>query len=291
MNRADFLKLIAIGPLALHAMNLNQFSQIINAFPDSNLMPLLFIGHGSPMNAIEENKFVEGWRVLASKIPKPNAILCVSAHWETNGTFITAMDKPKTIHDFGGFPDELFKTQYPADGNVKLANEISDIIPGMEIKPDFTWGLDHGCWSVLKVMYPSADIPVLQLSIDYNKSLEQHTQLAHQLSILRQKGVLVLGSGNMVHNLRMLDWRNPHKGYDWAIEANEGFKTAIMQEDYKILHSIQTTSKAFSLSVPTPEHYIPLLYIMGLKNKNEDTVFYNDFTIMGSLSMTSLLIS
>lgn len=291
MKRLEFLKLLSLMPLALHAMKTNQLNQMVSDFSQSPTMPLLFVGHGNPMNAIEENQFVNEWRRIAANIPQPNAILCVSAHWETKGSYVTAMPKPRTIHDFGGFPDELFQVQYSAPGDIEMAKTIIETVPDSLIKPDVSWGLDHGCWSVLKQMYPAADIPVLQLSIDYTKPLEYHTQLAAQLGELRKKGVLIMGSGNMVHNLGMIDWRNPDKGFDWAIEANEGFKKAILEEDFVTLHAIQTKNRAFALSVPTLEHFIPLLYSMGLKQKKESIHFFNDTMVMGSLSMTSLIIN
>ncbi len=191
-------------------------------------MPVLFIGHGSPMNAIEENEFVEGWRNIGRSLPRPEAILCISAHWETKGTFVTAMDKPKTIHDFGGFPPELYKVQYPASGKPELAHETKSMITGTAVVLDDSWGLDHGCWSPVKHLYPNADIPVVQMSLDYSRSPQYHYDLAAELSPLREKGVLIIGSGNMVHNLGMVDWRRINEagfGYDWAVEANEKIKS------------------------------------------------------------------
>ncbi len=255
-----------------------------------NKTPLLFVGHGSPMNAIEENEFSIGWQTLKEKIPTPNAILCISAHWETNGTFVTAMERPKTIHDFYGFPNELFQVEYPAPGNPALATETKKIITKTNVELDNQWGLDHGTWSVLKHMYPNADVPVIQLSIDHNKSPQWHYDLAKELSSLRQKGVLIIGSGNMVHNLRLADWHNPNGAYDWAYEINLQFKNLISDGNHKALTSYQSLGQSAKLAIPTSEHYIPLIYILGLKEKNESIEFFNDKIVMGSLSMTSVKI-
>jgi 4,5-DOPA dioxygenase extradiol len=253
-------------------------------------MPLLFLGHGSPMNAIEENEFVEGFRNIAKSIPKPTAILCISAHWETSGTFVTAMENPKTIHDFGGFPRRLFEVQYPAPGSPELANEIKKIITKTSVGLDYNWGLDHGTWSVIKHLYPDAKVPVVQLSLDREKSPQYHYELAKELSSLRTQGVLIVGSGNMVHNLGHVDWNNPDGGYDWAINANNLLKKLISADDHSQLTNYVNLGDEIRLSIPTPEHYLPLLYILGLKEENETITFFNDKLVMGSLSMTSLKI-
>jgi 4,5-DOPA dioxygenase extradiol len=256
-------------------------------------MPVLFIGHGSPMNAIERNQFTEGWRAIAATFPKPDNILCISAHWETNGTFMTAMKKPKTIHDFGGFPRELYEVQYPAPGNPELAGGTRDIITKTSVGLDMEWGLDHGTWSVLKHLYPGADIPVIQISLDYGKSPEYHYQLAKELSSLRNKGVLITGSGNMVHNLGMVAWdkmNEPEFGYDWAIDAGEKMKKYILSDDHRPLINYKSQGREFALAIPTPEHYLPLLYILALKEENEKITIFNDKPVMGSLTMTSIKI-
>jgi 4,5-DOPA dioxygenase extradiol len=288
MDRKQFLRLLAFGSLSSGIMDIKDLYSQAKGFEKSPLMPLLFVGHGSPMNAIEENEFVKGWRNTALNLPQPKAILCISAHWETRGTFVTAMSQPRTIHDFGGFPDELFKVQYPAPGSKSIAQEIQQSMTQVPIGMDNEWGLDHGCWSVLKQMYPKADIPVLQLSLDYSISKAKHLELGQQLSFLRERGVLVIGSGNMVHNLRKLNWQNPESGYDWAIEANEGFKKMIESNELSALTNIENQGNAYQLSIPTPEHYLPLLYILGLKSKDEPVSFFNDSTVMGSISMTSV---
>lgn len=255
-------------------------------------MPVLFLGHGSPMNAIEENEFVRGFRTIATTIPKPAAILCISAHWETKGTFVTAMQNPPTIHDFGGFPKALFDIQYPAPGSPELARETKQLITQTTVELDDKWGLDHGAWSVIKHLYPHADIPVVQLSIDYTKSPRYHFELAAQLNRLRQKGVLIIGSGNMVHNLRMVAWNklNEEFAYDWAMEANEKMKAWLADGDFDPLIDFRAQGKAFDLAIPTPEHYLPLLYAVALKEKNERITLFNDKPLAGSLTMTSLKI-
>lgn len=253
-------------------------------------MPVLFVGHGSPMNAIEDNAFSRGWQQTGRQLPRPKAILCVSAHWETRGTFVTAMEKPPTIHDFGGFPPELHAVQYPAPGSPAWAKETATLVQQTPVGLDYAWGLDHGCWSVVKHLFPDADIPVLQLSIDRTRPAAWHYALARDLSALRRRGVLIIGSGNMVHNLGILDWNSPDKGYDWAEEANSIFKTRIAEGDHTSLIEYQKLGKAVQLSVPTTDHYFPLLYILGLQDKNEPVAFFNDHTTMGSISMTSVKI-
>lgn len=274
-------------------MKLNDLNKITNPFNDTEKMPVLFIGHGSPMNAIGENEFVSGWHNIIKTIPKPNAVLCVSAHWETRGTYVTAMSKPKTIHDFGGFPKELFEVQYPAPGSPELANETKNIVKKSEVGMDTKWGLDHGCWSVLKHLYPNADVPVIQLSLDYFQSPQYHYDLAKELSSLRNKGVLIIGSGNMVHNLGMVSWEKieePGYGYDWAIEANEKMKNFILSNDHNSLIDYKQQGKAFNLAIPTPDHFLPLLYSLALKKENEKIEIFNDKAVGGSLTMTSIKI-
>lgn len=254
-------------------------------------MPVLFIGHGSPMNGIQNNSFSRQWEKLGTTLPVPKAVLVVSAHWLSEGTFVTAMQHPKTIHDFGGFPRELFDVQYPAPGNPGLAEETKQLISSTNVGLDHDWGLDHGAWTVVSRMYPNANIPVLQLSIDYYKPAAYHYQLAKELAALRKKGVLIIGSGNMVHNLRMVDWQNMDKenyGYDWAIEMHELFKKKIAEGDHQALINYELLGKSAKLAVPTPDHYYPLLYALGLQQKNEEPVFFNDKLVAGSLNMTSV---
>ena len=260
---------------------------------NTNQMPVLFVGHGSPMNAIENNEFSEKWEELGNTLVKPDSILCISAHWETKGTCVTAMQKPATIHDFGGFPQALFDVQYPAQGSPDLAKETKSIIASADVVLDDKWGLDHGCWSVIRRMYPKADIPVVQLSLDYYQGPQYHYNLAKELSSLRKKGVLIIGSGNIVHNLGMVAWDKLNAkeyGYDWAIEANEKMKKFIISGDHKQLINFRSQGKAFDRAIPTPEHYLPLLYALALKEENERVTLFNDRIIAGSLSMTSLMI-
>ena len=255
-------------------------------------MPVLILGHGNPMNAIEENEFGAGFRKIGREITKPNAILCISAHWETRGTFVTAMENPPTIHDFGGFPKELFEVQYPAPGSPELAKQTKKLITRTEVGLEDKWGLDHGAWSVIKHLYPDADIPVIQMSIDYTQPARYHYELAKEIRSLRQKGVLIIGSGNMVHNLRMVAWKklNEEFAFDWATEANETMKTHILSGDHQPLIDFKHQGKAFDLAIPTPEHYLPLLYALALKEENEKVTLFNDKPVGGSLTMTSLKI-
>ncbi len=262
-------------------------------FSNTEKMPVLFLGHGSPMNAIEENEFVAGFRNIGKTIPKPKAVLCISAHWETIGTKITAMQNPKTIHDFGGFPKALFDVQYPAPGNPELAKEIVENVQKTTVGPDQSWGLDHGAWSVIKHLYPQADVPVLELSIDYTKPPQYHYELAGELAWLRNKGVLIIGSGNMVHNLGLIAWDKmnvDNYGYDWAIEASTKMKNLILNGDHKSLVKYDLLGNAFKYAIPTPEHYLPLIYTLALKNENEKITIFNDKAMAGSLTMTSIKI-
>lgn len=254
-------------------------------------MPVFFIGHGSPMNGIEDNEFSRSWGTLGKSLAPPAAVLCISAHWLTDGTYVTAMEQPRTIHDFYGFPQALFNVQYPAPGNPRLAKETADLVTKTHVGLDHEWGLDHGTWSVVKQMFPDAKVPVLQLSIDYAKPASYHFELAKELAALRHKGVLIIGSGNMVHNLRMLNWRDPDGGFDWAIEMNEAFKKAIERNEFSKLLDYPSLGAAAKLAIPTPDHYYPLIYTLGLKGKDDSVSFFNDKLAMGSVSMTSVKIS
>jgi 4,5-DOPA dioxygenase extradiol len=292
MNRKQFLKSMALLPLIGSSMNLKDLNKMTATMSSTEKMPVLFLGHGSPMNAIEENEFVANFRRLGNELVRPNAILCISAHWETNGTYVTAMQNPPTIHDFGGFPQELFEVQYPAPGSPQLAKQTKAIITKTNVGLDDKWGLDHGAWSVIKHLYPHADIPVIQMSIDYTQPAKYHYELAKELNSLRTKGVLIVGSGNMVHNLRMVSWKrlNEVYAYDWTIEANEKMKDFIVSEDHKSLIDFKSQGKAFELAIPTPEHYMPLIYTLALKTKNEEITIFNDKPVGGSLTMTSVKI-
>lgn len=276
----------------LEQMNLKDLNKITKPFSTTHQMPVLFLGHGSPMNAIEENEFVQGFRTVAREIPKPSAILCISAHWETRGTYVTAMQNPMTIHDFGGFPDALYEVQYPAPGSPDLAKETQSLLSKTSVHLDDKWGLDHGAWSVIRHMYPEADIPVIQMSLDYYQNPQFHYELGQQIKSLREKGVLIIGSGNMVHNLRKVAWDKlgENYGFDWAIEANEKMKEFILSGDHKQLIDFHRHGKAFELAIPTPEHYLPLLYSLSVMDKNEAVKIFNDRPVGGSLTMTSVKI-
>jgi 4,5-DOPA dioxygenase extradiol len=294
MNRVEFLKMMMMGLPVAHAVaSVNEMNNLSALLPHTDTMPALFLGHGSPMNAIEENEFVAAFRQIAIGIPTPKVVLCVSAHWETKGTLVTAMQHPKTIHDFGGFPKALFDVQYPAPGNPELARQLQSTITSPQIELDYSWGLDHGAWSVIKHLYPKANIPVIQLSLDYRKDGVWHYEFGQQLRWLRKKGVLIVGSGNIVHNLGKVAWDKLHVngfGYDWAIEANELFKTHILQGSFLELAKFQTLGESAGLAIPTPEHYLPLLYVLALKEKHEPIKIFNDKAVGGSLTMTSVKI-
>ncbi len=284
--------LLAAAPFTTHAMKVNTLQKLVEPLGKTSKMPVLFLGHGSPMNAIEENEFVAGFRAIAKQIPTPNAILCISAHWETKGTFVTAMSHPPTIHDFGGFPKELFAVQYPAPGSPELAKETQALITNTSVGLDDKWGLDHGAWSVIKHLYPQANIPVIQMSIDHSQSALYHYELAQQIQSLRQKGVLIIGSGNMVHNLGKVAWArlNETFGYDWAMEASEKMKKYILAGDHTSLINFRKQGSAFDLAIPTPEHFLPLLYTLALQGSHEEVKLFNDKALAGSLTMTSLMI-
>lgn len=293
MNRKDFIKSLALVPMLGSISSIKALDHLNKHLDADQRMPVLFLGHGSPMNAIEENEFVTGFRNAAKNIPTPKAILCISAHWETKGTYVTAMQNPRTIHDFGGFPKALFDVQYPAPGNPELAKETAKLIAPTEVHLDQQWGLDHGAWSVIKHLYPKANIPVIQMSIDYTKSAQYHYDLAKQIKSLRNKGVLVIGSGNMVHNLGAVDWKNLNKigyGYDWALEAREKMNKFILNGDHSSLIDFKNQGKAFTLSIPTPEHYLPLIYSLALQDSKDEVSLFNDKAMAGSLTMTSVRI-
>lgn len=293
MNRKQFIygALVSIPTIGI-AMKYNAIKELTKLPKTEDKMPVLFLGHGSPMNAIEENEFVQGFRKVSTEIEKPKAIICVSAHWETNGTKVTAMESPRTIHDFGGFPQELFDVQYPAPGNPELAKQTKEIITSTEVGLDDKWGLDHGAWSVIKHLYPDADVPVIQLSLNVNKTPKEHYELAKELSSLREKGVLIVGSGNIVHNLGRVAWDklNENYAYDWAKEAGEKINEYILNGNMDKLIDYSKNGNAFNLAIPTSEHYLPLLYTLALQQKEEEINLFNDKFLAGSLSMTSLKI-
>jgi 4,5-DOPA dioxygenase extradiol len=272
------------------AMDLAATLTEMNAiFPETDVrLPALFVGHGSPTNAIEDNEFSRSWAEAGSALPRPRAILCVSAHWETQGTYVTAMQNPKTIHDFFGFPQALFKMQYPAPGSQELARLACASIHETEVRLDQEWGLDHGAWSVLSRMFPAADIPVVQLSLDRGREPEAHYELARDLRALRKRGVLILGSGNIVHNLGRLVWQDT--AYDWALEFDERVKRLIASGDHDAIIQYQRLGQAARLAVPTNEHFLPLLYILALQERNEAIRFFTEKVTLGTISMRSVWI-
>ncbi len=251
-------------------------------------MPAIFVGHGSPMNGIENNAFAENWRDMATKIPRPKAILCISAHWETRGTRVTSMPLPRTIHDFGGFPEELYRLQYPAPGSAELARMVQGMLKGIPVILDSQWGLDHGTWIVLRRMYPGADIPVVQLSLDYEKSPQEHYSLAKKLSPLRDKGILLIGSGNIVHNLGIMTLDKDE--YPWARTFDTTVATLIKEGSHAKLIDYPTIPHA-DLAMPTNEHYLPLLYMLAVQQKWDKISFSAEQIVMGSVGMRSVLFS
>lgn len=296
MHRKEFLlHSLSAGMAGIAGMStLSAFNKFADALPEQDaLMPVLFVGHGSPMNGIEDTEFSRTWRKMAAEIPTPAAVLVVSAHWLTRGTRITAMNPPRTIHDFGGFPKELFAVQYPAPGNPELAKETAALLTSTPVELDHDWGLDHGAWTVVRHMYPAAKIPVLQLSIDATKGAQHHYDLSKELYALRKKGVLIMGSGNMVHNLGMVAWdklSEPEYGYDWAHQMNSTFKELIGNGHHDKLIKYESLGREALLAIPTPDHYWPLMYALGLKGAKDDVSFFNDKAVGGSLTMTSVKI-
>ncbi len=271
-------------------MSLNQtIEELQQKFPlTDHKMPIVFVGHGSPMNAIEENEFSRAWASVGKKLPKPNAILCVSAHWQTVGTHVTGMDQPQTIHDFGGFPKALYEATYPAPGSPELAHFAREMVQTADVMVDQNWGLDHGTWSVLKQMFPEADVPVVQLSLDATQPAEHHYALAKELRTLRERGVLLVGSGNIVHRLQA--FRMDDVPYDWALEFDDTAKRLIESGDDQSLVHYETLGRAAQLSIPTNEHYLPLLYTLALRDGQENLQFFADKVTFGAISMRSVLI-
>jgi len=256
--------------------------------PDRLRMPALFVGHGNPMNAILENDITRGWNRMAEGL-HPAAILCISAHWETAGTQVTMAPNPATIHDFYGFPNDLYKVEYPAPGSPELGREIIGTMGKTTVLEDHEWGLDHGAWSVIRHMFPKADIPVIQLSLNRRMDPREHFALASDLSFLRDKGVLVVGSGNIVHNLRQASW-DSDLPYDWAIEFDEQVRKLILDGNHDELIRSERISRAAAYSIPTPEHYLPLLYVLALKDPSERVAFFNESILMGSIGMRSFAV-
>lgn len=259
--------------------------------PNTAPMPVMFLGHGSPMNALGDNEFTREWYQIASSLETaPTAILCISAHWLTSGTTkVTAMQQPKTIHDFGGFPQALFDMQYPAEGNQELVEETIQAIQTVHVQHDHEWGLDHGTWAVLCHVFPEANIPVVQLSIDYSQPAQYHYDLAKQLSGLRRKGVLIVASGNLVHNLRCIAFEkiNDNYGFDWALDADDRMQNFLLFHNHQALIDWDQQGTAFQLAIPTPDHYYPMLYALALQEEKDQLSIFNAQAVGGSLTMTS----
>lgn len=286
MNRKQFLSAVPVM-----IASTNQFFNEVSAMGSTPLMPAFFIGHGSPMNAISDNRFTRDLASATKSLPAPSAILVVSAHWLTRGTFVSTSRFPKTIYDFGGFPDELYKVKYEPKGSPGFALEVKKLLERSHAREDDTMGLDHGAWSVLRHMYPKADIPVFQLSIDIGKPASYHYEMVKQLVPLRKKGLMIIGSGNVVHNLRILNWQNPEAApYDWSLEFDGYVKNNLEKADHAALIDYLKAGKSASLAVPTNDHYLPLLYVAGLQQKNERLKFIHHSFDLGSISMRSFML-
>lgn len=270
-------------------MTLKQLKKITESYENTPRMPVIFVGHGSPMNAIERNEYSLGWEALGKRLIRPNAVLCISAHWLTEGTFVHDAKKPKTIHDFWGFPEELYKISYPCPGAPEKAKELQSLIKGTKVMTDSEWGLDHGTWVVMTHLFPRADVPVFEMSIDVNMNSESHYQLGQELIALRDKGVLIVGSGNIVHNLGIMQYEASAKPFDWALEFDELTKKLIEKGDDRSLIEYQKLGKAAHLSVPTPDHYWPMLYALALRRKNDNISFPVNGISNGSISMRAIL--
>lgn len=254
-------------------------------------LPIVFFGHGSPMVALEKSDVTRSWAETAARIGKPRAILCISAHWLTRGTAVTAMPQPRTIHDFGAFPQALFDVQYPAPGDPELALRVRELLSPMPVSLDQGWGLDHGTWSVLVHAYPEADVPVVQLGMDVSKSPAEHWEVGRLLSPLRDEGVLIIGTGNIVHNLPAMDWVNPAAPpYPWAERFNSAMLEAVAEDHPETVIEFETRGEEARLSVPSPDHFWPLLYVLGARHEGESATFAPNFIHHKSLSMTSIVI-
>ncbi|MCV9385540.1 4,5-DOPA dioxygenase extradiol [Reichenbachiella ulvae] len=291
MNRQDFIKAASLGTAGLFGYKMKAFEEWNKSgqLENSPTMPVFFVGHGNPMNAIMENDITKGWREAAKGI-EPKAILVVSAHWQTRGTMVTMTPEPETIHDFGGFPKALFDVQYPAPGSPEMARQVIDHMKNHTVEEDHEWGLDHGTWSVLIKMFPDADVPVFQLSLDYRMSPKEHYELAQELQFLRNKGVLIVGSGNIVHNLRKARWQDD-QAYDWAKEFDVKTKELIESQNHDQLVHYEKLGSDALLSIPTSEHYLPMLYTLALRTPKDKLEFFNESILMGSMSMRSFVIS
>lgn len=292
MTRGAFIKTLSLGTLAMTNMSFNTLDKLLSTGPKSPRMPALFLGHGSPMNALEDNRITRAWQKIGKDLPPPTAIVSISAHWMTRGnTQVTAMLLPKTIHDFGGFPKALYEVQYPAQGSPELAAQLQEELKYTRLGHDHSWGLDHGTWSVLRHVYPEANIPVIQLSLDMTQPGSWHFEFGKALARWRERGVLFLGSGNIVHNLGRLNWNQPEGGFDWAEEFDTFSADKISSGDFQPLVNFEKLGAAAQLSIPTTDHYLPLLYILGMQQPKETATFPVTGLQMGGISMRSVLIS
>jgi 4,5-DOPA dioxygenase extradiol len=286
MNRRDALRLAGVGSLGLLGWFFFERITMSQNESQKQRMPVVFIGHGSPMNALAQNSYAKMLHNLGQRIPKPKAILVVSAHWVSRGTWVTHMAQPKTIHDFYGFPEELFAVQYPAPGSPQTAELIKSMFKQPAIKLDESeWGLDHGTWAVLKHMYPNADVPVLQMSLASEATPDEHFKIGQELSSLREKGVLILASGNIVHNLRQISWQEDARAHDWAVEFDQTIKSLLEKRDFKAILNQAPFTAAGKLSVPTAEHYLPLHYILGASDAKDELRFEFEQMQNASISM------
>jgi 4,5-DOPA dioxygenase extradiol len=253
-------------------------------------MPVVFFGHGSPMNAIENNRYTEAWRRIGETVPRPKSILAVSAHWYIRGTAVTAMEKPRTIHDFGRFPQALFDVQYPTPGDPAFAARVRDLLAPVDVHLDQSWGLDHGTWSVLVHAFPDADVPIVQLSIDATQPAQFHYDLGKRLAMLRDEGVLIIGSGDVVHNLGVINWSAGAAPFDWATRFNDHVRDCLKRRDHEPLIAYGKYGEDARLSIPTPEHYLPLLYCIGAQEPDEPVSFAVDGIELGSISMLCVIV-
>jgi 4,5-DOPA dioxygenase extradiol len=286
MERKQFLKFLALAPFTSAAMKLIDLKNITDSFTKSAKMPVLFIGHGHPMNAILDNNFTQSLTKLGKSIEKPNAVLVISAHWETVGTFVSTNPFPRTIYDFGNFDKKLFDIKYEPKGHPELAKELIKTVETVKIKEDNSMGLDHGAWTVLKFIFPKADVPVFEMSMDYSKEPEFHYSLGKELAKLRKKGVMIICSGNIVHNLNILDWNNINaKPFDWNVEFDNLVKKNIDNRTFNPLVNFQNLGKAAKLSIPTTDHYYPMLYSLGMVQKDEPIKHIYEGYQYGGISM------
>lgn len=254
-------------------------------------MPAIFFGHGNPMNALAQNVWTEGWAAIGKEIPRPRAVLCISAHWYLPATMVTAMPAPRTIHDFGGFPRQLYEINYPVPGDPELARRVQSLLEPVPVNLDETWGLDHGTWSVLCHVFPEADVPVIQLSIDETQPAEFHYETAKRLTVLRDEGVLIVGSGNLVHNLHAYAWgRQEIEPFDWAVRFEARARELLLAAEHEPLIAYETLGRDAALSIPTPDHYLPLLYVIGQRREGEEVSFPVEGFDGGSVSMLTVRI-